>query len=104
MHQEHFLQFWRDRANPIHEISLVRMRAQLIESRYLRSQPHRFAKDLHLWVPFDEASSQCVGRLKSGDQNDITRVFDAIPKVMEDSAAFTHPRGRNHNKRSTQII
>src|SRR5208283_4512665 len=66
MHQKDLAQGWRQRPDPLHQLALVGVRAQLIQARDFGPDTHGLTENPYFRPLFDELAAERILRLEPG--------------------------------------
>src|ERR1022692_2800185 len=102
--QEDLAQVRRKRTNPVEQLPLVRVSAQLVQARDLGSHPHGFAENPHLRPLFYQLASQRILCLVAGDEHGIASVLDIVPQMVQNAALLAHSGCRNHDEGTMKVV
>src|SRR5579885_3868970 len=104
VHQKHPAQRRRQRLNPFEQLALIGVAAEFVQARNLRPDALRLAENPHLRPFLDQLAAEGILRLKSRDQNRISRVLNVVPEVVQDTSLLAHAGSRNHHERTVKIV
>src|SRR5437879_1397545 len=93
-----------ERSQPLQQLRGIRVVAELFESGDLRSDRNVFAEDLHFVGFALDGETAGARSLESDEQDEVSRVWEALRQMMKDATSGDHATGRNDDRRHSGVV